>query len=232
MTCLAVIPARGGSKGIKGKNLLPINGKPLIGFTLEVALQLKQDGHLTEVVVSTDSVEIANVAQEFGAPVPFMRPHELAIDRSKTVDTILHALHFFESQHKTFQSILTLQPTSPQRTYDDVRLALEAFASQKSDSLISCFQDEGINQLNIYHLNSGFASPCHPDHNLGLPRQNIEPLYIRNGAIYLTSVEYVRTHHRLISEHPLMHVMPKNRSVNLDSLEDLHLLQSLMSETQ
>src|ERR1041385_6963860 len=120
---LFLIPARGGSKGLPGKNILPLLGKPLIGWTIQTALKACENVN-GKIVVSTDSKEIAHVAKTFGAEVPFLRPGELAQDNSTSVDVVLHALDFFEKEGENFDYVCMLEATSPQRTEKDILGAL------------------------------------------------------------------------------------------------------------
>ncbi len=111
---LAIIPARGGSKGVPKKNIRKINNIPLIGYTINAALKSKQ---ITDIVVSTDSTEIAEISKDFGAHVPFIRPKELALDETESIMVVKHALDFMEKENKIkYDSVLMLQPTSPLRT--------------------------------------------------------------------------------------------------------------------
>src|SRR5258705_10156292 len=115
MKILSIIPARGGSKGVPGKNIKLLNGKPLLAFTSEIALQSK---YLTEVIVSTEDEQIVEVAKSLGIKVPFIRPTELAQDNTPTIDVIIHALQWYENQNIFFDAVCLLQATSPFRTLE------------------------------------------------------------------------------------------------------------------
>jgi CMP-N,N'-diacetyllegionaminic acid synthase len=148
MTLLAIIPARGGSKGVPGKNLRSIAGKPLIAWSIEQALAAKS---VSEVVVTTDSEDIAEVARQFGASVPFLRPAELATDSAPTEPTMLHALLEMEKGRGRFDQVLLLQPTSPLRLPGTLDNAFAAFLTAKADSLLGVVDQISGNRLSVYH---------------------------------------------------------------------------------
>ena len=124
MKTLFIIPARGGSKGIPGKNIKLLAGKPLIAYSIEVARQLADDA---DICVSTDDAEIASVLRDMWLHLPFMRPAELATDRSSTYDVLIHALDHYANLGRNYDTIVLLQPTSPFRTVDDVKKALAIY---------------------------------------------------------------------------------------------------------
>jgi CMP-N-acetylneuraminic acid synthetase len=228
MNGIAVIPARGGSKGIKNKNIIDIMGKPLIAYTIDPALKAKQDGMIDDVVVSTDSEKIAEIARSFGASVPCLRPAAISGDKAKTPDAVLHMVEYCQSQGMDMESVMLLQPTSPLRAYEDIQAAVELYDNNNADSLISCYLEETITDIIMYRRDGSRAVPLNAKHNKGVRRQEHEKLYIRNGAIYITAISYLKDNHRSISENPLMYEMPKSRSVNLDTKEDLKLLIAMM----
>ena len=131
---LALIPARGGSKGIKGKNIIDINGKPLIAYTIEAG---KQSKYIDDVVVTTDSEKIAEVSKKYGAEIPFMRPAEYAQDKSKTIVAVLHAIKELKRQDKVYDTLVLLQPTQPLRTSEDIDKAIELYFEKSCMSLVS-----------------------------------------------------------------------------------------------
>ncbi len=131
---LAIIPARGGSKGIKDKNIYPLCGKPLIAYSIEAA---KRSVFVDEVLVSTDSAIIADVAKKYGASVPFLRPTELASDTAKSIDAIVHAIETLRKEGKVFDILILLQPTSPLRITEDIDGSLSTFVRKSYKSLVS-----------------------------------------------------------------------------------------------
>jgi len=225
MKYLVIIPARGGSKGIKDKNIAELAGEPLLSYALVPALKLKESGLITEAVVSTDSEKIAAVAARLGAKPPFLRPAAISGDKAKSVDLILHAINFFEKRGQRFDAIILLQPTSPLRSEGDVRRAIALFEAQGAESLISAYCDADLNDAYMYHRLGDSAEPVNAVHNTGSRRQDAAGVYIRNGAIYITSVSFLKRHKRIFTDKPLLFEMPKARSINLDSPRDLEALR-------
>ena len=230
MKLLALIPARGGSKGIVRKNLAELAGRPLIAWTIEPAVACQAEGILARVVVSTDDSEIAEVSAGYGAKVPFLRPAVLADDTAKTVDVVLHALDFFAATGEVFDAVMLLQPTSPLRTQEDIRLAAELFADRKAESLISVSPEPQYNPLILYGRDGDFAVPLDRRHNQGVRRQDLPAFYIRNGAIYLTRTAFLRQTKLLISQQPLLYEMSRERSANIDSPADLEWVRCVLAK--
>lgn len=229
MRLLTIIPARGGSKGIPKKNIIDVNGKPLIAYTIEPAIEALHEGLVDKVIVSTDSGEISEVAKRYGAEVPFLRPESISGDKAKSIEFIQHAMQYYDELGERFDAVLLLQPTSPLRTVENIRKAINLFKDSGNDSLITCYEEEYINDLVIYKLDKdGKTSiPVSPLHNKGVRRQDHGSTYVRNGCIYISGRELIRQGF-VIGETPLMLVMEKNRSVNVDTLEDLELLRKLL----
>ena len=228
---LAVIPARGGSKGIPKKNIREMNGKPLIAYTIEAAREAMEAGVLSRCIVSTDSEEIAEVSRAFGADVPFMRPDYLGGDTVKSVDVILHALSFLEEQGEQYDAVVTLQPTSPMRTGKDLTEGLMMYDEGSADSLIAVYEDVKANGFNYYRMGDGSVGlPEHKEHNTGIRRQEMKPMYVRNGALYISSAELLKTRRLIIGDNPLLYVMPKERSVDVDSMQDFEYIEFLMKK--
>jgi CMP-N,N'-diacetyllegionaminic acid synthase len=230
LSCLAIVPARGGSKGIPRKNLVDVGGKPLIAWSIEVGNALVERGAVTRCVVSTDDREIADVAKQWGGDVPFMRPDELATDGAKSVGFVLHALDELASAGETYEFIMLLQPTSPLRDVDAILDALGRFEAAEAESMISCYQEDYINDLVIYYDDgSGYLVPKNPDHNKGVRRQDHGPTMVRNGALYVVRADYVRRTGRLVGDRPMMLRMQKADSIDLDTPDDLALLRAVVA---
>lgn len=226
---LGIIPARGGSKGIPKKNIVPVGGRPLIAWTIEPALAALAKGVFHDLVVSTDSEEIASVARDLGAKVPGLRPARISGDRAKSLDAILFEIARCRSEGVEFTSVMLLQPTSPLRTREDIEAAAARFTAGGAPSLISGYREPTISDLLMYRREGDVAVPLNPDHNRGVRRQDQDPIFVRNGAIYVTSVEYLESEGRIISDRPLLHEMPKRRSLNLDTAEDMALLEAVLA---
>jgi N-acylneuraminate cytidylyltransferase/CMP-N,N'-diacetyllegionaminic acid synthase len=228
---LAIIPARGGSKGIVNKNITLVNGKPLIEFTIAQALELKKEGIISEAIVSTDSVEISLLAKSLGGTVPFLRPNKISKDNSKTIDTIIHALDFYKKINIFFDSVILLQPTSPLRSFNILKESITTFKNSGKDSLISCFKEDYININVMYklsHTEDNVLVPKNTNHNKGKRRQDHQPVFIRNGAIYITKVDYLYKFNEIISNTPAYILMDKKSSINIDTQEDLDYLNYIL----
>lgn len=230
MKVLGLIPARGGSKGVPHKNIIEIQDKPLICYTIETGLEAQKKGLIDKVVVSTDDEEIARVSTVAGAEVPFLRPDYLSNDTAKSVDVMIHAYEFYKKQGIEYDTILLLQPTTPLRTCEDIKKSLELFQEAKVTSLISCYKEEYICDLVSYHKEGDLAVALNEKHNGGGRRQDLPDLYIRNGAIYITTTVHMLEKHRVFDDKPAMYVMPKERSVNIDCMDDVEMLRWKLSK--
>jgi CMP-N,N'-diacetyllegionaminic acid synthase len=202
----------------------------LIAYTIEPALEILRSGEIDKVIVSTDSQEIADVAVKLGAEVPFLRPEAISGDKAKSIEFIQHALDYYMGKNLVYDAVLLLQPTSPLRTTENIKEALVLYKNNENDSLISCYKEEYINDLVIYKLSpDGKTSiPVNSLHNKGVRRQDHGSLYVRNGCIYISGANII-ANGLVIGEQPLMYIMDKNQSVNVDTIEDLELLRKLMS---
>ena len=128
MRYICIIPARSGSKGIPFKNIVDICGKPMLAYTLEIALKLKQIELINTVLVSTDCDQIANVGRQYGAEVPYLRPGKISGDKAKSIDFVINALAFYKNIGREFSAVIVLQPTSPLKTLEDVKKSIEIFS--------------------------------------------------------------------------------------------------------
>lgn len=229
MKILNIIPARCGSKGIKDKNIIDVCGKPLIAYSIELGLELKKHSFVDTVMVSTDCEKIATVAKEYGADVPFLRPENIANDTAKSIEYYLHAIDFYKQKNIKFDAVLLLQPTSPLRTFELLKSAIEIFKSEDKDSLISVYKEEYINDLVMYKNTSNVdLKPLNENHNKGVRRQDHGSTYVRNGAIYLTKVSHILEKQLIISDNPLFIEMKKSDSLNIDTIEDLNLVRKTL----
>mgnify|MGYP000709871973 CR=1 FL=1 len=229
MKILTIIPARGGSKGIKDKNIIDVCGQPLISYSIQQALNLKKHNLIDTVLVSTDCEKIANIAKKYGAEVPFLRPSEISGDKAKSIEFFLHSIDFFEQQNITYDAILLLQPTSPIRSFETLKKSIELFKNYKNKSLISVYKEEYINDLVMYkNVDTKELKPLNSLHNKGVRRQDHGSVFVRNGSIYITSVQYIKSNKLIVSDKPLFIKMNKNESINVDTLDDLKFLRTIM----
>lgn len=224
---LAVIPARGGSKGLPRKNITQLCGKPLIGWTIEKA---KKSKYIDVLLVTTDCQEIAEVAKEFSAYVPFLRPKELASDEASTYDTVMHALVYLEkNEAKLFDIVVLLEPTSPLRDDDDIDLMLEKFVALQDsfDSIVSVGEVNEHPSLMKRLVGSGIEPFCP-----GLPqatrRQDNEPAYFPFGVAYIAKTsEYVAQKTFYTTRCAFYKIKPY-QNFEVDSIYDLLCIEGVM----
>jgi len=227
LTVLAVIPARGGSKGIPYKNIIPLGGKPLLRWTIDAA---RNSRLLTHVLLSTDSPRIRRLGQRWGCPAPFLRPKALATDHAKTLDVIRHAVSWHEqATGQKIDAVMALQPTAPFRTSQDIDAAIRLLAhSPHADSVVS-FQPVGAAHPNYLYVPHGpWVMPFLGKRAKIQPRQVFSPVYIRNGAIYLARRATLMEQHSVIGRRVRPYMMPSERSVNIDERADLYLAEGLL----
>lgn len=223
MKTFALIPARGGSKGIPRKNIKLIAGKPLIVWTIEAALR----SHLLDaVVVSTDDPEIADVARSAGAQVPFMRPPELAQDQTPGLDPVMHAL----DQLPQFDSVLLLQPTSPLRTTGDIDACLGLAMQHDAPSVVSVSEPDTHPHW-TYRLTDGITLKRMIDAAPVARRQDLPAVVALNGAMYFANANWLRCSGSLVGMETLAYVMARERSVDLDTPLDWKFAELLLKES-
>ena len=227
---LAVIPARGGSKGVPRKNIRPVFGKPLIAYTIETVLEVR---HLVyRVIVSTEDEEIAAIARQYGADVPFLRPVELSGDDVPTLPVLQHAVRFVEKQDDiTLDWVLLLQPTDPLRQAADIEEALKLSQQDKCDSVISVVQVFSTHPILMKRIENNQLLPYCIEEKEGTRRQDYQPAaYMRNGAIYLTRRKVLIEQNSIWGRVIRPYVMPPERSVGVDNELDLKMVEVMMRE--
>ena len=219
MRILAIIPVRGGSKGIPGKNIKLLDGKPLLAYTSELALQ---SGYLTEVIVSTEDEPIGEVAKSLGVQVPFMRPMALAQDDTPTIDVLIHALEWYKNQTIFFDAVCLLQVTSPIRTLEFLDKAIEKFMASDCDSLVSV-------QKVPHEYNPHWTFEVNEEGNLKIAtgeaeiiprRQELPTAYHRDGSIYITKTDVLLKEHSLYGKSTAFIESDPDFYVNIDTMED------------
>ncbi|MDJ0985050.1 MAG: acylneuraminate cytidylyltransferase family protein [Desulfobacterales bacterium] len=227
---LAVIPARAGSKGVPRKNIRPICGKPLITYTIEAALQVQHLFH--RLIVSTEDEEIAAIARQNGAEVPFLRPIELSGDDVPTLPVLQHAVRFVEKQDDIILDwVLLLQPTDPLRQAADIEAALELSQQDPCDSVISVVQVFSTHPILMKRIEDNQLLPYCIEEKEGTRRQDYKPAaYMRNGAIYLTRRKVLIEQNSIWGQVIRPYVMPPERSVGVDSDLDLKMVEVMMRE--
>ncbi len=217
---LGVTLARGGSKGIKNKNLVPIKGKPLIYYTINEALKTKE---LTKYIVSTDSFKIKKIALRYKAEVPFLRPKKLSKDSSSSASALKHSLIECEKIFKKkFDYVVELMATNPLKKASDIKNVIKIMLKNKADSVIA------VNQLFDYHparikkIIKGKLYDFAVKEELESRRQDLRPnAYIRSGSIYAMSRKFVMNEKRYYSGKSIAYILPMERTINIDSEDDL-----------
>lgn len=224
---IIIIPARGGSKGIKNKNIVNVSGKPLIYYTIMPALRAKKNKVVDNVIVSTDSSKIADISNKLRANIPFLRPEKISGDGAKSIDLILHALDYFKKKGVFYDYVVLLQPTSPLRRYKDIKGAIDLYLRHNCDSLVSVCREERIDETELYYKKNIVGIPLSSNHNKGIRKQDLKELFIRNAAIYITSVKYLKEYRKIISNNPLLYEMLIIKSLDIDTKEDLKELHKI-----
>lgn len=221
-TLLAVICARGGSKGIPHKNIINFCEKPLIAWTIQAALSSKA---ITRCVLSSDDAEIIEAAKSFGCEVPFIRPKELARDDTPGIAPVIHALEALPS----YDYVILLQPTSPLRTAEDIDNAFQHCILSSSPCCVSVTEADNHPYL-TYQLGSEekFLKPFCGSFENALPRQKLPKAYALNGAIYIAQTEWLLKNRSFLSSETSAFIMPKCRSIDIDTPEDLIIAKQMM----
>lgn len=225
---LALITARGGSKGLPGKNIRNLAGKPLISWTIKQALA---SPIIDRIIVSTDDNRIAAVAKKYGAEVPFMRPKVLASSSAKSVDVAIHALNWLERYNNDkYDIVILLQPTSPLRTAEDIRRAFQLFFAKNAKAVVSvctCEHSPLWSNRLPSDLNMGkFIKASILNKN----RQSLGQYYRLNGAVYIAETRYLREKRSFFGRRTYAYIMDTVRSVDIDSIIDFTLAEILMKQ--
>lgn len=225
---LAVIPARGGSKRLKNKNILELKEKPLIAWSIDEANQSK---YIDKVLVSTDSDAIFEVAQKYGAYLPFKRPSHLAKDDTKSIDIVTHAINSLSEVGEEFDEVIILQPTSPLRDVEDIDGAIEHFYKKDAVSVVSVCEVEH-SPLWSNTLDENLSMIGFLDEQYNNSRSQDLPMYYRlNGAFYMSSVESVMKNNTFfVDEKFYAYLMSQEHSVDIDTKLDFIIAQAIMEE--
>lgn len=222
---IAIIPARGGSKGLPGKNIKLLAGKPLIAYAIEAALEAKE---VNRVVVSTDDEEIAKVALLYGAEVPFLRPDFLATDTAMAVDNYIYTIERLAAENgEEINEFVVLQPTSPLRISDDIDNAVRIFHLKNADSVISYTQEQHPVSWHKY-VNSDGSFEDIFDPNIS-NRQALRASYYPNGAVYVFKFAMIKER-KYYTDKSYAYVMPRERSVDIDYLMDFKYAEFLLTQ--
>jgi CMP-N-acetylneuraminic acid synthetase len=223
---LAVVPARGGSKGIPRKNLADLGGRPLLAWTLQAA---QASGVVDELIVSTDDAEIADVARQWGARVPFKRPAELGRDEVHAVHTVLHALDSFEAEHFDLpEVVLMLLPTSPLRRPEDIRACVELMDRHQAPAVVSVI-DLGKYLNNLRYLDGDALSLVDPNVDRNGQRQTQRKVHAVNGSIFAARPHLLRAHGSFHIDGACGHLMAPCHSIDINNPQDLELARQSLA---
>lgn len=226
---LAIIPARGGSKGLPGKNIKELLGKPLIGWSINHAQESK---YVDDIFVSTDSQEIADVAESFGIKVPSLRPAYLASDTASSMDFIEYTINMMEEQGKLFDYLILLEPTSPLRDAEDIDKSLETLINHPTaKSIVGVCKSEGQHPISLTKVDNGFLVP-YIERTASVRRQDLETLYFFEGTIYATSIEGFRQYRLFYHKECLAYIVPKWKSFEVDDFIDFTIIEAVMKLKQ
>lgn len=222
-TVLAIIPARGGSKGVPRKNIRDIAGKPLLAWTIEEA---KKSKYIDRLILSSDDAEIIEVAKAWGCEAPFVRPAELARDDTPGIDPVLHALR----EMPGYDYVALLQPTSPLRTAADIDGCLALCESHSAPACVTV-TEPAHHPYWMYTLND--AAALHPlSEQQATRRQDLPPVYALNGAVYAARSAWLRASRSFLTADTLGYVMPASRSVDIDNEQDFAFAACLLRQQE
>lgn len=225
---LALIPARGGSKGLPRKNIRLLAGKPLVAHSIEIAFKSK---YVDKTVVSTEAQEIANIAKKFSAEV-IKRPKKLARDDSPTVDVVLHAINWLEKANEYFDLVVLLEPTSPLREVEDIDKPIEILLSNpKAKAIVSIAKLEATHpEFNVVLNEEGFIRKW-VDGSANfqmLRRQELSDVYFFDGTVYVSYVDVLKQKRTFYHELTLGYVVPRYKSLEVDELYDLIAAEAII----
>jgi CMP-N-acetylneuraminic acid synthetase len=230
---IGLVPARGGSKGLPRKNIRQLLGKPLIAWTIEQALA---SSYLDKIIISTDDEEIAAVARQYGAEVPFLRPAALASDAAKSIDVITHAVQFLGDAGFHFDYLMLLEPTSPLRETEDIDACIKMLVTRDgANSIVSIAKlESGHPEFNVVIDNkTGFIKKIDGSAVFSAPRrQDLTDVYFFDGTIYCSKIETLFSTGTFYHGSTLAYPVPKWKSIEIDDLFDLVCAEALLKARQ
>ena len=220
---LGIIPARGGSKGLPGKNLKNLGGKPLIAWSIE---EVKKSKYIDRCIVSTDDEGIAQVAKKYGCEVPFIRPVELATDDANINDVIIHALDILQER---YEIVIVLQPTSPLRKAKDIDDALELMDHENAPAVVSVSKSNKPIHWHYTVEKDGNLKPVFPRRELSTNRQELSQTFLPNGALFIAQTKFFRNNKTFYTESTFAFILPPERSIDIDTQIDFIMAQAIVN---
>lgn len=223
---LAIITARGGSKGLPGKNIRNLLGKPLIAWTIDHAINSK---YIDKVIVSTDDSEIADISIKYGAEVPFIRPTKLAQDNSSSIDVVLHTIQWLEDINDHYDIIVLLEPTSPLRETNDIDCSLELLINTKdAESIVSVCKPEASHPEFLVKINKNFISQYNDKGFSHKRRQDLDDVYFYEGCLYISNIQSLKERLGFYHEKTLAYVVPRWKSFEIDEIVDIITVEAIL----
>ncbi|WP_036214779.1 cytidylyltransferase domain-containing protein [Lysinibacillus sphaericus] len=219
---LAIIPARGGSKGVPRKNIRDLAGKPLIAWTIEEA---KKSKYISRLILSSEDEEIIDIAKHYGCEVPFVRPRELAQDATPGIDPVLHAIQ----QCPDFDYVVLLQPTSPLRTVEDIDGCIELAIKQHADFCVSVTESEKSPYWMYTIKNNGHLNPLVMEDKIATRRQDLPKSYVLNGAVYIARTSALVKEKSFLNKNTKAFIMPTMRSFDIDTELDMKICEGILN---
>lgn len=223
---LAIVPARGGSKGIPRKNIRMLAGKPLIAWTIEEA---KKSKYIDRLILSSEDKEIIKVAKDWGCEIPFIRPAELAKDETPGIEPVIHAINALEEK---YDYVVLLQPTSPLRQVNDIDGCIKTCFDSQASSCVSVTEVNQHPYLMYTTDNEGILCKLIAKQEKIFRRQDLPAVYILNGAVYIADTTWLQQNRTFLKQKTKAYVMPKERSQDIDEVIDLKIAAQYLKERQ
>ena len=218
-----VIPARAGSKGLPGKNIKNLNGKPLIAYTIE---QAKNSKYIDRVIVSTESLDIAAISRKYGVDVPFMRPKKLASDKSSIFNVLLHAIKWMEEKKYSFDILVLLHATAPLRTIEDIDNSIKLLVDKNADNVFSVTEAHRNPYFNMVEVHGKMVRRVKESNCVN--RQSAPQVFDMNASIYVWWKDILKKKKSSFLRNSRIYVMPKERSIDIDDPIDFKIAEMLL----
>jgi N-acylneuraminate cytidylyltransferase/CMP-N,N'-diacetyllegionaminic acid synthase len=221
---LCIVPARQGSKGIKNKNIVKLNKLPLLAWTIKSA---KKSKYIKEIIVSTDSKKIANIAKKYGGKIPFLRPKKYSTDKASSFDVLKHAINFFKSKKINYDYVVMLEPTSPLRSHKDIDFCLKKVLKDKIDTIVGVSKVVDQHPLFLYSINKKniLVPYVKQKKKLYIRRQDINPLYYLEGSVYVSKISTLLKEKTWYHKKTQPYIVDQWKALEIDDTQDLQLAE-------